>query len=81
MPRMVNLTLLQESRWQKENSALFQFAQELKLYCHDEVHVLKDVEITEDLISVDAIVAFHEMPVAIIECVENEEFLAYVGVT
>lgn len=75
---MVNLTLLQESRWQNENSALFQFAQELKSYCHDEVHVLKDVEITEDLISVDAIVAFHEMPVAIIECVENEEFLAYV---
>ena len=75
---MVNLTLLPESHWQKEQSVLFQFAQELKSYCRDEVHVLKDVEITGDLISVDAIVAFHEMPVAIIECVENEDYLAYV---
>lgn len=75
---MVNLTLLPESHWYREQTILFQFAQELKVYCHEEVHVLKDVDITEDMISVDAIVAYHEMPVAIIECVENEDALAFV---
>ena len=75
---MVNLTLLPESHWFKEQSILLQFAQELKIYCRDEVHVLKDVDITEDMITVDGIVAFHEMPVAIIECVENEDLLAFV---
>ena len=75
---MVNLTLLPESQWYKEQSVLLQFAQELKMYCSDDVHVLKDVDLTEDLITVDGIVAFHEMPVAIIGYVENNDLLAFV---
>lgn len=59
----------------KENDVLFRFAQELKQYCRDEVSVLKDVDITEDLITVDAIIDFHGMIVAVIEVVQNEDYV------
>lgn len=72
---MRNLTTLPESFLAKEKNALVHFAQELKQYCHEEVNVLSDVDITSDMITVDAIVDFNGMIVAVIECVENEDYL------
>lgn len=48
---MVKLTLLPESQWYREQSLLLKFAIELKECCRDEARVLKDVDITEDMIS------------------------------
>ena len=75
---MINLTTLPDSVLAKATSPLYRFAQELKQYCHDDVSVLKDVDITADMISVDAIVDYHGMIVAVIEYVQNEDYLQVV---
>ena len=75
---MINLTILSDSVLAKATSPLVRFAQELKQFCHDDVSVLKDVEITSDLISVDAIVDYHGMIVAVIAYVQNEDYLQVV---
>lgn len=59
-------------------SIIGDFEQALKQLCGDEVRILQDVDITEDMITVDAIVSFHDMLIAVIECVDNYDNLAYV---
>ena len=58
-----------------ETQILNQFEQELKTFLQDDVRVVKNVDITPDMITVDAIVEYHGMIVAVVECVSNESFL------
>lgn len=75
---MINLTKLPDSVIRKATSPLVRFAQELKQFCNEDVSVLKDVDITADMISVDAIVDYHGMIVAVIGYVLDEDYLQVV---
>lgn len=61
-----------------EREVLTRFEQELQQYCNNDVTVLKQVDITSDMISVDAVIDYHGMIVAVIECVRDENYLAAV---
>ena len=57
--------------------ALNKFERELTSICKADISILRGADITEDQISVDAIVIYHGMLVAVIELVRNNEFLNY----
>lgn len=57
--------------------ALNKIERELISICKADIRILRGADITEDQISVDAIIVYHEMLVAVIEIVRNNELLNY----